>query len=179
MGDGKDMIIKIIGSLIIIISSTYYGISISKKYVKRVENIRNFQISLKIIESEISFLQTPVIEVFEKVDMNLGGRVGKVFKDTVLKYKKNKGIIISNLFENELVKAKEELFLNKEDIEVISSFCRQLGLSDINNQINIINHAYCKLELNEKEAQADKEKNVKLIRSLGLLFGVMLVLIFI
>jgi stage III sporulation protein AB len=72
---------------------------------------------------------------------------------------------------------KSDLYFDKEEIGVISSFMQSLGNSDIEGQKKNFNITIKKLESFEKRAEEIRTKNEKLYRYLGLSFGVLVVII--
>lgn len=173
------MTLKIIGAVLIVISSTMYGIKLSSKYEMRIKIIRDFQTALKILETEITFLRTPLPEAFCKISNSLITPVKDIFKECVKIYGSRNEESISAIFEKVFFKYNNQLNIKEADREIIISFMRQLGSSDVDNQISNIKHTYYKLGLCEKDAISENNKNSRLLRSLGLLFGIMIVLIFI
>ena len=69
--------------------------------------------------------------------------------------------------------------LEKYDKEVIISTLKNLGRSDIDGQINIIENTLNILENQINEANQIKTTNSKLYRTVGIITGLMLVIIFI
>ncbi|MNP67474.1 stage III sporulation protein SpoAB [compost metagenome] len=69
--------------------------------------------------------------------------------------------------------------LTEYDKNIISSTLKNLGRSDVDGQINIINNAVNILDNQIKEANEVKLKNSKVYRTVGLITGIMIVVIFI
>jgi stage III sporulation protein AB len=72
---------------------------------------------------------------------------------------------------------KEELLFKKEDVEVFLSLGRMLGNSDRSDQEKNFKLIFMEIGNLEEEAREEKEKNEKVYKNLGLLFGVALVII--
>ena len=69
--------------------------------------------------------------------------------------------------------------LEKYDKDIIISTLKNLGRSDIEGQINIIQNTINILENQINEANEIKNTNSKLYRTIGIISGLMLVIIFI
>ena len=69
--------------------------------------------------------------------------------------------------------------LEKYDKDIIISTFKNLGRSDIEGQINIIQNTINILENQIVEANEIKNTNSKLYKTIGLITGIMLVIIFI
>ena len=69
--------------------------------------------------------------------------------------------------------------LSKEDELFIISTLKNLGLSDINSQINIIDNAISIVEEKIKEANDKKNKDSKVYKTVGIIAGIIVVVILI
>jgi stage III sporulation protein AB len=70
------------------------------------------------------------------------------------------------------------MHLQKEDREVLIAFGNALGCSDTQSQIKNIHLTCSKLLMEEKNAQALRDKNEKLCKNLGVLGGILVSLLF-
>jgi stage III sporulation protein AB len=61
------MLLKLLGSLIIIAGATVIGFTYSGIYLQKVKQLRDMQFALNMMETEISYTATPLIEVFFSV----------------------------------------------------------------------------------------------------------------
>ena len=68
----------------------------------------------------------------------------------------------------------EEVYLNKEDKDILGDFLKSLGYSGVYGQEKIFNLALENLKINIKEAGEESKKNTKLYRYLGMCFGAMI-----
>ncbi len=97
--------------------------------------------------------------IFKLTKDNLGYRdIGLVWEDQVNNYNS---------------------YLNKEDKEIIKMFGKLLGKTDKNGQISEIELSRKFIEKQIEKAEDEKQKNVKLYRSLGVIIGFVIIIIFI
>ena len=77
-------------------------------------------------------------------------------------------------FKENYEDVKEEVYLNKEDKDILGDFLKSLGYSGVYGQEKIFNLALENLKINIKEAGEESKKNTKLYRYLGMCFGAMI-----
>lgn len=65
-------------------TSTIIGIIISKKYISRVEILKDMKNALNIFNIKLNFSCETIPEIFEEISEKIEGIVGKVFKIAVL-----------------------------------------------------------------------------------------------
>ncbi|WP_396276628.1 hypothetical protein [Haloimpatiens lingqiaonensis] len=71
--------IKIIGSLIIIISSTYTGFYYGGEFKKRVEQLREFEKAVYLLKNEMFYTYTSLPDAFKSISFKAKGEVKKIF----------------------------------------------------------------------------------------------------
>ena len=59
------------------------GITISKKYVNRVIELKNMKDALSMFETKIRFTYEPIPEIFNEISKQIGGKIGKIFENAV------------------------------------------------------------------------------------------------
>jgi stage III sporulation protein AB len=171
--------IKIVGSLVVIGATTILGFYYAGIYVERVKQIRALQYALNVLQSEIVYTVTPLADAFKSV----GGKSSKPFNElfnNVAENLRNKNVeSVANAFRLALEASKEEIYFEKEELEVIDSFMKSLGNTDIEGQKKNFNITIKKLETFELKAEESRRKNERLFKYLGISCGVLVVIILI
>ncbi|MDK2798707.1 MAG: stage sporulation protein [Clostridiales bacterium] len=173
------MILKLIGCILIVGSSTIMGYTIANKYAKRPEELRALQAALQMLESEIIFSVNPLPDAFERISKYVPKNIHKLFAHSAYLLKQRTGITAQEAWSISVHQTREEMHLEKEDREILISFGNSLGCSDREQQLKNIHLACSKLALEEKKAEKLREKNEKLYKNLGVLGGILVALIFI
>ena len=171
------MIIKIIGSILIISSSSFIGLLLSFDCIKRPNEIRMLQSMFHILLNEICFLSNLLKDAFDKVTIRNKSPVAVFFKDTIKNLDSNNNLTASMAWELAIINNIKKTALNKEDGEILISFGKMLGTSDIEGQIKSINLLLEQLKLQEKKAEQKKQKNSSMYRNLGILGGLTIIII--
>lgn len=171
--------LKLLGSIIIIAGTTVIGFTYSNIYMQRVKQLRDMQFALNMLETEIIYTATPLIEALFSVGEKTSSSIKGIFfgMAEALRDKRKSGVFDAFIYTYSQLKC--DIYLDKEEIDVISSFMQSLGSSDAEGQKKIFNITIKKLESFEKRAEEIRTKNEKLYRYLGLCFGVLIVIILI
>jgi stage III sporulation protein AB len=173
----EEEMLKIIGSLIVISAATITGFSYARVFSERVKQLRDIQYALRALEAEIVYTETPLSAAFNNVGLKCSKPISKLFLciSEVLNKKQVKSVL--DAFNEANLDSKDELYLNKEEIEVMSSFMNSLGNTDIEGQKKNFNITIKKLELFEAKAEENKSKNEKLYKYLGVSAGLLVVIV--
>lgn len=163
--------------LILILSfsiSSYIGFIKAKEFSDRVEQLKKFESALTMFKAKIEFTYEPVKEIFTQISSAVYKDENNIFKLT----KDNLGYRDIGLVWEDQVNNYNS-YLNKEDKEIIKMFGKLLGKTDKNGQISEIELSRKFIEKQIEKAEDEKQKNVKLYRSLGVIIGFVIIIIFI
>ena len=169
--------IKLLGSIVIIASSALIGLEYSRKYTERLNNLIYIQNCIQMLETEIVYSSNQLPDALENIYVKGNKRVSFLFNDIKEYLLNNKDKSLFESFEHNLAKSKNKLFLQNDDIEVILSLGRVLGTSDTLDQQKHFKTAIMNLEISQNDAKEIRDKNGKMYRSLGALFGIALAII--
>ena len=134
-----------------------------------VEEMKN---ALSMFKSKIKFTYEPIPEIFEEISKNTNRNIGEIFKNAKDKMKNNN----ANIAWEEAVDETITSF-KIEDKYVIKTLSKLLGQIDAEGQTSQIEITQNFLEKQIKEAEEEKNKNVKLYSRLGTTIGLAIVLI--
>lgn len=161
----------------IVVICTILGIKKSKKYEIREHMIQDFITTFKSLENDIKYMLTSLPDAIENVRHGLNtsikdtlGAVAVAMMSSYNTEEMNKKINneINNVYE-----------LNSYDKEIIYQGLTNLGKSNSDTQIAIINATVINLSNRLSEATEEKAKNFKLYRTLGTAIGLMIAIVFI
>ncbi|NLL04529.1 MAG: stage III sporulation protein AB [Clostridiaceae bacterium] len=169
------MLLKIVGSLIVLVSCSLLGYSHAKTYAKRPEELKVFQTLLQIFENEISFLSNILEEAFLKVCSCTDSSVGIFFEATVKNLEE--GFCACEAWTKAVEENITKTNLNTEDRSIIISFGKMLGSSDLEGQIKNIRLTVSQLKIQEQKAEELKDKNESMFKNLGVLGGLAIIIL--
>lgn len=171
------MLLKLIGSFLIIIASTFMGYYISWLYYEKVKQIRDIQFAFNFLESEIIYSSEPLYIALKKVGEKFSGPMKILFMKMSDMLKDHKKDSVYEAFLEAYQMMNEKFYFDKEEIDIIKSFLHGIGSNDLEGQKKNFNIAIKKLELIEKKAEEKRQSSDKLIKYLGFSFGVVIVVI--
>ncbi|MCX7695078.1 MAG: stage III sporulation protein SpoIIIAB [Caloramator sp.] len=169
--------LKIIGGLMVILSTSAMGYLYSFGYKERVRQIRELQFCINSLSSEILYSSNPLWVALNNISKNTSSPFKDLFSKMSDYLKEKKLESIGECFNLALNECKHNLYLEKEDLEILNTFVQGLGSSDFEGHKKNFNIVLKKLEGIEKEAEEMREKNEKLYKYLGVLGGLLIVII--
>lgn len=168
------LFIKYINIGLVFVVTFLIGYFISKKYSNRVEELKDLQTALNILETKIKFTYEPLSEIFMQISEMLKGKVGNVFI--------NMSHEIKNSSANQTINKSFEIVetdLKTEDIKIIENLGKILGKTDKEGQVSQIELTSTFLKSQISKAEKEEEKNAKLYKTLGATIGLAFVIILI
>ena len=172
------MILRLLGCALIMLCAAKIGFDEAARYGKRVLEIRDFQTALLALKGEISFCRTPLAEALSKTGERLKTPVAEIFKKTAEGLRSH-SVTAQEAWDGAVRAAKPRLALKADDIYIISMFGKLLGVSDAAGQLDNIELTSERLSRCETQAAEDERKLSKLYRSLGVIGGAFLAILFI
>ena len=173
------MAIRIIGMLLTVASSAALGLYLSNLGIFRQKDLLEFKRALLILKSEIEYIATPLPEAMANISEKLRCPMDGLFADYSKLLKSNaKGESAYHLWQSAIESHKRAMFLKDDDIEIIESFGKTLGYLDKQMQIDSIRNTLDYIDVQVSSLQESNEKNKRMYRSLGLIAGLLLLVVF-
>jgi stage III sporulation protein AB len=171
------MLLKILGSLIVVAGCSLLGYVFSRDCVRRPQQLRELQNLLQIFENHITYLSMPLIEAFTLVGQAGGTEAAILFKLAAEKLSQKSCFSASEAWEAAVKEGRKHTALNHEDESILLIFGRMLGSSDLEGQLKNIELAKTQLKMQEQKAEDNRKKNEKMYKGLGVLGGLAIVII--
>ena len=167
-------IIKIFFLFAIFGLAVYIGNIKAEKYIQRLKELVSLKTALNILENKIKFTQTPLEEIFKQIASSSSEKnIVKIFNELSKEQDSN----IHKTWEK--VISKTETYLNNEDKKILIDMGNILGATDVEGQVSNIKITSTFLDRQIEKAEQEKEKNVKLFRTLGIVSGLTIIIILI
>ena len=167
---------KIIISIAILCITSYIGIE-KANYLKSREDILTDMITfLKLVENEMIYMLNSLPNSYEISRQRLTSKLKDVIGAIVLDMNEYGADKIDMSITNNINLLSE---LNQYDKDIIISTLKNLGRSDLESQNNIIDNAITILRKQINEANSIKNKNSKVYRTVGIITGLIIVVVFI
>lgn len=164
----------IIGGLIVVVT-TYIGFLVAKKLQKREETLRETILFFDMVENEIRYMLNILPNAYESARQRLKGDLKIVIGQIVVDMLANDNYELSGKTISSNINLLKEL--TSYDKEVIISTLKNLGRSDVDAQVNILENAKRTIQVQIDESIEYKNKNSKLYKAVGTIAGMMIVII--
>ena len=168
------MYLKIIGSLLVVMSSALLGFYFAYKEEFRIKDLSELKKALGILKSEIEFARTPLPEAFLHISERVEKSVGGIFYEMANKLSKKGSDSISDIWTEVFLESTKKTYFASEDLELICSFGKTLGYLDAQMQSNTIAMITDNIDTKIQFLTELSIKNKKMYRSLGVLGGILL-----
>lgn len=159
------MILKILGSFLIISSSYIYGILKYGEIKKEVRILKEFSDNLVYLKSEICFAKSPLCGIIG----NLSEKDG-ILSDFYKSFMQS--ISDSTDIENKWCECCETLSLGKTNKELVKKISECFSYADIEGQSAKIDMILSQLATKTQKTEEYIEKNAKLYKNIGLYAGI-------
>ena len=146
----------------------------SKKYVLRLTELKDFKNALNIIESKIRFTYEPIQEIFMQTSKMVSKNISEIFVQASENMKK---VNAEEAWDKSIETSITNLKL--EDLESIKNFGKMLGKTDKEGQLSRIELTKTFIEMQIDKARIEEEKNSKMYKTLGIIVGLAFVIILI
>ncbi len=170
--------IKIIGAAFVLISCSAIGFEFSRALLKRKSNLESIREAVLFLMSEIRFSKRNASDMFLEAAKNDYGIVSQIFENMSREIEK-KSKSVGEAWRNELLKHEKLLCFSKEEIKKLSALLDDFGKSDIYNQQKILEHTEDAVSKMINVAAEQCNKNVKLYRSIGVMVGIFICVLFV
>lgn len=167
-------IIKYLTLILILSLTSYIGILISKKYLNRVKDLKEMKNALNMFSTKIKFTYEPIPHTFKEISQKTKPNISNIFKNVCEKIdKQNAG----KAWEEALEESNTNM--TKEDIEVLKNLSNLLGKVNLEGQVNEVELVENFLDTQIELAEEEKQKYVKMYKTLGITIGLAVVIILI
>ena len=154
-------LIKHILFVLLFILAAMIGRLLSKKYVGRVEELKDMKNALNIFKSKIKFTYEPIGEIFTEIANSMNNNIGNIFQEA-----KNKMQTHSAGFAWEEAINESDNYLQEEDKQTIKMLSKLLGQTDIEGQVSQIEITEQFLQKQIEKAESERNKSEKLYKKL-------------
>ncbi|MDA8442543.1 MAG: hypothetical protein M0Z55_09220 [Peptococcaceae bacterium] len=167
--------IKLFADLTIVAGSGAYGLLMSRRHVKRPQQLHALHQGLSALETEINYGATPLPQALKVAAQGIDPALGSIFEQTAAQIMVQ--IPAGPAWENSCSKAKHELCLTEEDWRNIISFGIGLGTADRSEEVKKLKLVCTRLLALEERAAERGGKLARLWSYMGFLVGAAIALV--
>lgn len=171
--------IKVIGSILVIVSTSLLGYFSGELFKKRTRELKELERAIGILKNEIVYAYTPLPYALEKIGLRLMEPIKGLFLGISKDLEENISEGVYEAFYSNTNLYKKSMNLNKEDIHILLNLSKSLGEWDVESQKNIFRVTEEELKKQIAESEILTRKNLKMYRYLGFSVGAIIVIMFI
>lgn len=170
--------LKLLGAVLIIAAATFAGWYKARQFANRPSQIRRLISAIKRLETEIMYGFTPLPDAFRRI----GEQSSEPIKSIFLQVSHNMSPPTNWTARDSLQHALESKWkytaMKAAEQEVMHELGFSLGTSDRHDQLRHLKTAVHQLECEEATAREEQARYEKMYKSLGLLCGAFIVILF-
>ncbi|MEG0872558.1 MAG: hypothetical protein RSD14_00520 [Clostridia bacterium] len=170
-------VFKLIVSIAIVLTTGYIGMMKAKRLKTREYVLREMVTFLNLVRNDIRYMLSILPNAYEvarqKLSTPLKIAIGQIVEDMLVT---NSEILVNKSIVDNISSISS---LTEYDKNIFISTLKNLGRSDLESQINIIENGITIIENQISEANEVKLANSKLYKTIGVISGLMIVVIFI
>ncbi|CAM3588912.1 stage III sporulation protein SpoIIIAB [Marinicrinis lubricantis] len=169
--------LQIIGSLFILVASTAAGFYQASLIANRPKHIRQLIQSLQRLETEIFYALTPLPEAVHRVGMQCSSPLHSIYMHIADLLREKGGRTAQQCWNQGIEQGWGNTAMRKNEKEIMLRLGHTLGISDREDQMKHIKLAVGQLSAEEDTARENQLRYEKMWKSLGVLFGVLVVIL--
>lgn len=172
------MEIKIIGSILVLISGTLTGWYISLQYINRIKQLNQLQAAINFLDAEIGFTQTVLEDALKKTAKNIDYPISRIFYQASHRLSLKEGVSFKKIWIEEVEKNHRINSLTTADKQILIEWGQKIGTTGVEKQEKINQMVLKKLNQMQKKAQKNADKKVKFTRYSGILISLLIIILF-
>lgn len=169
--------IKITGSLMIMVGCFGMGLWYKRQFTGRVKALRLLQTIMELLCSEIRYGRGTLPESCGRVALRLTSPCQDAFRQIAERMKENSGESFEAIFRECLEGPLGEMPLTEEDMEEFFRFVSGNGFMDGQMQIRMIEQSREQLEAKAEGLERENAEKCRMAVGLGAMSGLMIILV--
>lgn len=169
---------KMLGAVLIITAATLAGWIQAKQYASRPNQIRKLILALRRLQTEIMYGFTPLPDALERIGGQSGEPIRSIFRSAAESMKPGGNRTAQESLHAAVESGWRHTAMKAAEKDVLLQLSYTLGTSDRNDQLGHLETAVRQLESEEAAAREDQARYEKMFKSLGLLCGAFIVILF-
>ncbi len=173
------MIIKIIGCLLVIVSSTGMGFFFSSEIKSRIMDLKELKKLIVLLRGDIRYANTPLPEAIHAIARRHEGCYQTFFSNVYQKLSELSGSTFAQIWKEAAEQNLISTSLAKKDKLQLIQFGENLGYLDKDMQMNTLDLYTTQLEDEITELTKNAKEKAYLYNSLGIMAGIFISIIMI
>lgn len=169
--------IKLLGAILILMTTTWLGFQKARKYADRPKQIRQLRSALSLLKTEIGYGARPLVAACEQIGSRVSSPISHIFVTCRYNLEHMDGSSTFDCFKQAVDKEWSKTALSDAEKEIMLNFGRTLGASDREDQLQHLALAESNLKIEETKAREEQVQNEKMFKTIGILCGALIVIL--
>lgn len=169
--------IKLLGAVLILITTTCLGFQRAKRYADRPRQIRQLQSALSLLRTEIGYGTRPLVKACEQIGKRIQSPISDLFIQLQYNLEHFDGSSTNDCFKSAVDQEWDKTVLTDAEKGIVLDFGRTLGASDREDQLQHLALAEANLKIEETKAREEQAKNEKMYKTIGILCGALIIIL--
>lgn len=169
--------LKIVGCLLVVLSTTVFGFLKGKEYGDRVKELQYMKKLILMLKGEVEYARTPLSEAFFHISKRCRQPFSNLFMEAGRALELLDGQSFQTIWDTQIQKELKKTSLSEKDRQQLSGLGEQMGFLDSKTQAAALALYVEQLDMEITEGYANMGNQVKLCRSLGVMSGLFFVLL--
>lgn len=170
--------IKLIGAVLILVATSWAGFEAARHLTERPRQLRQLKVALQSLEAEIMYGHTPLADATKNISKQLEKPLSWFFESFANKLEKA-SLTVREAWHESLDDVWKNTAYKTAELEIMKQFGETLGQHDRYTQQKHIQLALTHLEREELDARDKQHRYERMVKSLGVLSGLLLVILLI
>ncbi|RCX23140.1 stage III sporulation protein AB [Fontibacillus phaseoli] len=170
--------LKILGAVLVIAAATVSGWLQARQYANRPHQIRKVILALRRLQTEIMYGFTPLPDALQRIGEQSGEPIKAIFSGAAAEMNPPKNRTAQDSLQSSIEASWRFTAMKAAEKDVLNQLSFTLGTSDRKDQLGHIATAVRQLESEEAAARDEQNRYEKMFKSLGLLCGAFIVILF-
>lgn len=175
----REIVCKGLGICLILVAAVGYGWIYSRQLRLRLEQMRQMQQLILLLQGEVQYQCSTLPEAFEICGRQVDSICGHWLEGTGKRLNAMEGVGFQELWEQQLQRLQEITVLSTANIEDLRRFGNQLSYPDKDTQLGAMKLYSQRLKEQEEKLTGELPIKMKLGTTLGVLAGMFLVILLI
>lgn len=172
------MLLKMLGSTMVIISCGMIGLKFSSNYEERLEILLSFKKCFRLLKNEINHTNLSLIEALKNIQFGCDEIIKKLIDEIVNRYENNKSSL-HICWQESIDCIITKTSLKEKEIDILKVIGTNLGVTNRENQIEYIDSIIEKINVIVEDLQSNKTNKCKVYKSMGVMTGLLIVILFV
>ncbi len=173
------LIMKAIGCILVIVSSTGMGFFFSSEIRSRIEDLKELRKLVVLLRGDIRYANTPLPEAIGSITRRHNGNYHTFFQHVSTKLHELSGHTFSEIWKEAVQMELANTSLSKKDKLHLIQFGENLGYLDKDMQMNTMDLFISQLDEELKELQKTVKEKAYMYNTLGIMAGIFIIIILI